>query len=439
MANVSSPGTTDPVLATCADGKVARVVDTEASAAVDPADSSHLVAAWITRMGVGRAAIRTASSFDAGMTWSPSATLPTTSCAGLPIADVSIATDPSVAVGADGVIYVSALAHLAGDTATAIVVAASRDRGRIWTSSVAALARRADGRFFDNTSIAADPALSGRAYVVSTRYEPRGRGGVRGAAVVSRSLDGGRTWSPALAVVPDSLSGTANAPQIVIAAREARMFVFYTAGAAGGTISMVTSSDGGVTWTRPSRVSDYFPLRSSPPTFPGTQSPLRVGEDIARPLYDPWTRSLFVAFTDGRFSNGETPAVSIVMSRNGGASWSVPAAVSETTSRASWQGAIASGSKGLIAVSCFSPRDEGAGSTGGLPLRRQTVEIRLDSSGRVVHREVVAHQDLDWSIVVPTWGYFLGDYHALVSVPGKTRAVFVVTADSVSRVVSSPD
>lgn len=439
VAIVSSSGGTDSVLARCAGGAVSRVFDTEPFAAVDPSDSAHLVAAWITRIGVGRAAIRTSSSFDGGATWSESATLPLTSCAGLPAHDVSIATDPWVAVDHNGLIYVTAVAHLAGDTATAIVAATSRDRGKSWTSGVALFARRAEGQFFDNTSVAADPVVAGRAYVVTTRYEPRGRGQVRGLPVLSRTSDSGQTWSTPRSAAPDSFSGIADAPQVVVEPRGPRVFVFYTAGAGGASLSATRSDDGGISWAPPTRVSDYVPLRSSPPRFPGTQSSLRVGEDIARPLYDGRTRSWYIAFTDGRLSRGEAPSVSIVMSRDNGASWSTPAAVSEPTPQASWQPAIASGPNGSIAVSYFSPRSGGASSAGILPLRRQTVEVRVDSAGRVVSRHVVAHQDIDWSVVVPTWGYFLGDYHALVSLPHGNRAVFVMTADSTSRVVSSHD
>ena len=173
---VSASDTLDAPGAACRSDSALTFADAEPSAAVDPSDSSHVVAAWVTRLGQGRAVIRAAWSFDRGAHWSAPVTLPITGCAGGPEADLVQASDPWIAIDRRGRIYVSAIAFLPGasdDSLDAAVVATSSDGGNHWTSRAAITASRlVDGKTLDNTSITADPVQPGVAYVLTTRYQP---------------------------------------------------------------------------------------------------------------------------------------------------------------------------------------------------------------------------------------------------------------------------
>jgi len=113
------------------------------------------------------------------------------------------------------------------------------------------------------------------------------------------------------------------------------LFVVYTSGA-HRAIWLLVSPDAGESWSAPTQVATFTPLKS-PPRFPGSNVVLRVGEDVARVAIDPHTGRLFVAFADGRFSRGDHLQIGITASSDGGRTWSpVVAGLSDTTV-AAWQ------------------------------------------------------------------------------------------------------
>lgn len=386
-------------------------LEVEPHAAVSPSDPGHVVAAWIVR---GTGSIQAAASFDGGRTWTPPRTLPFNACAGGPVDVLSHASDPWVAIGPEGRVYVSAIAFQpteGADAASAMIVVASPDGGRTWDApAVAALSRTPDV-FHDNTAITADPRHPGTAYVLTSRYE--GPGGQIGPAALSRTVDGGRTWSPIRPVSPRT-SSPADCPQMVVDPRTGHLFVFYTHGPNGASMSFVRSEDGGESWSPPAPVMDGIPWNGSS-DFPGTDTEIRIAEDIGHPAIDPRTGRLYALFTNGWSTEGRSLQAGLATSGDGGRTWSAPLRVSADSAAGAWRPALAIDAQGRVAVSYFAPDPEEPVRGGRLPVRVHLARVRLQPDGSLVLGEDTVVDRFLWS-PSPQGGYFLGDYNPLLAV-----------------------
>src|SRR5216117_3326781 len=160
----------------------------EPSVAVNPVHPSNIVAAWI--QGPFQDIIA-AASFDGGQTWQR-VPVPLTTCAGgqfLGAGDVWLSFAP------DGILYGIALA---GNALSAVQpeVLKSTDGGLHWTASVPPGSSSVDPPA-DHPSITADPTNAAFVYAIwDGSKSPHS-----GAAVFSRTTDGGSTWEPARALV----------------------------------------------------------------------------------------------------------------------------------------------------------------------------------------------------------------------------------------------
>src|SRR5215211_2788011 len=171
--------------------------DFEPHAAADPADPSAMAVAWIEGTGV---TIVVASTRDGGRTW-VQARVPGLHCTG---DGASGATgDPWLAYGPDGALYLTAgsvtgARDPAGTSRRAKVVASrSLDGGRTWSPATAV---EDDTDFNDKMAVTADPAQPGHAWIVWTKGRP-GPDYLSGDVRISETRDGGLTWSPDRVVI----------------------------------------------------------------------------------------------------------------------------------------------------------------------------------------------------------------------------------------------
>lgn len=412
LVEVGAGGPGDEALARCLTAPEARR-EVEPFAAVSPADPDHIVAAWISQ-GEGAGAIQAAASFDGGRRWTPPRTLPVNACAGGRFDFLPRASDPWVAFGPEGRVYVSATAFQPTETldaASGVIVVSSGDGGRTWDPPGVASLSRTPEFPHDNTAVAADPNNPGTAYVLTTRYE--GPDGV-GAAALSKTTDGGRTWSPVRPISPRTPgSASADAPQMVIDPRSGHLFVFYTHGPRGSSMSFLRSEDGGATWSPPAPVMAGIPWSARPVTYPGTDKELRIAPDIGHAAIDPRTGRLYAVFTNGWATDGRSLQVGLVTSGDGGRTWSAPLHVSAGAAMA-WRPALAVDTQGRVAVSYFTPGPGEPAPDGGLPVQVHLAMIKTRPDGSLARGEDTVVDTFSWA--PPLRGpYFLGDYNPLLA------------------------
>src|SRR3989454_11091196 len=160
----------------------------EPSVAVNPVDPNNIVAAWI--QGPFQDIIA-AASFDGGKTWQQ-VPVPLTTCAG---GQFLGAGDPWLSFAPNGILYGIAAAGNAFSSLVPAVVK-STDGGLHWTASVPPGSSSVDPPA-DHPSITADPTNASFVYAIwDGSKSPHS-----GAAVFSRTTNGGSTWEPARALV----------------------------------------------------------------------------------------------------------------------------------------------------------------------------------------------------------------------------------------------
>jgi hypothetical protein len=171
--------------------------------AIDPADPHHLVAAWQQDRWKGGGANGTGSavSFDGGRSWTR-ADPPLTFCSGgrSALGAMARSSDPWVAILPTGPVLEIALAfdNVWSSPAVAIVVSRSIDGGLTWSAPATLEATDSSDLTLDKESLTADPTRPGSAYATWDRLS--GRSGptdqARGPAYLARTTDGGLTWEP---------------------------------------------------------------------------------------------------------------------------------------------------------------------------------------------------------------------------------------------------
>jgi len=407
---------TDSAFSRCAQAAIPIDTVTPASepfGVVDARKQNHLVISWMQRARFGVTVLRSATSFDGGESWPYVTTLPLTSCATETSFSFHTAGDPWLALGENGPIYASGLSFTE-DSASGIAVTTSGDGGRSWHAPIIAMAVPAKQGLYDNSSLAADPRNGAVAFVLSTRTESMPDSTQVGLAVLSKTTDGGRTWSTPRAISPKYASASADLPQMAIDPVSGHVFVVYTSGA-HGAIWLLVSTDAGESWSAPTQVATFTPLKS-PPRFPGSNVVLRVAEDVARLAIDRHTGRLFVAFADGRFSRGDHLQIGITASSDGGRTWSpVVAGLSDTTV-AAWQPSSAVLADGSLAFSYFTAASVADGLGDTYPTSVRVARVRLANDGSVLEREESPARTFLWRPGPRKQGMFLGDYHSLLVV-----------------------
>jgi hypothetical protein len=232
----------------------------EVSMAIDPLDPRHIVAA---ANGGGGFAVYT--SLDGGANWTAEQISALELAQDGQYVGVGISlSDPSVAFSPDGTLHIAGLNYI---PASSVVVfnRASTDGpwavSTVWRSEVA-------GTFNDKEWLAVDPATG--TMVVAWQREPV-MDSLRtaeqssnyladldlGLIVVSRSTDGGATWSVPQQVSGDPVTGGSlhnNGTQVVFT-EDGRAHLVWVDYEAPGLVHSV-STDQGATWSTPAPISD---------------------------------------------------------------------------------------------------------------------------------------------------------------------------------------
>jgi hypothetical protein len=173
---------------------------------VDPADPMHLVGAWQQDrwQGGGANGIDAGVSRDGGLTWTRTGARFTLCSGGAAGASYDRASDPWLAFASDGTVHQVALAFDDSwhGARQAVLVSRSADGGLTWSDPVAVASETTIDVALDKCTISSDPVRPGYVYAVWDRLA--GLGGPAalqtGPAFLARSTDGGAHWEPPRAI-----------------------------------------------------------------------------------------------------------------------------------------------------------------------------------------------------------------------------------------------
>ncbi len=343
----------------------------EPHAAVNPTDSNNVVAAAMVVHdieGLERIHCVAFATFDGGQTWH---TMDLNSRIDATQFDAADCADVWVAFGKDGTAFVSTLATPHPDAPrSSSLVFRSPDGGRTWLTPTP-IPNGERGGSYDQEDVIVDNTdgpHAGTVYfsaVQAYRASPRDRSSLA-AISVSRSIDGGRTFSDP---VPAALSNLSLNELNMAILSDGTLVVSYhdyltnqhSPEADGGSyrllrprLWMIRSSDGGKTFSAPFLVAEIR-QRHIPKIAADTHSELF--RDYLYAAWGDWGRTLDP--TDEDFYNPEK-GVYFTRSINRGILWSRPIRIDRATDPTTLRGtaAIAVGSNGAIGVAWLDRRSD---------------------------------------------------------------------------------
>jgi Neuraminidase (sialidase) len=222
------------------------------------------------------------------------------------------AGDPAVVAGPNGTFWYANLAFDRSDAANSVAVSRSADGGKTWATHyvVQTPANQGTALFNDKEWIAADPSdpTGNTAYVTWTRFA-----GSSSAIVISKTTDGGVTWS-----APQRVSNvyTNDQGSTVVVGRSGTVYVtFETFHGSSDAVAFAVSTDGGATFTTRliAQINDIpSPLPGA--TFRDDSFPaLALDESALHVVWSNW--------------NGANADVVYMRSADGGATWTSPVTI----------------------------------------------------------------------------------------------------------------
>jgi hypothetical protein len=395
--------------------------------AVNPTNPANVIGVWQQdRWSDGGAhGLVAAYSTDSGKTWHEQP-LVLSVCAGGDAgngANYARASDPWVTFSPNGTAYIISISFsgntLAPGSLSAVLVTRSADGGVTW-SNPATLISDVSNAFNDKESITADPNNSSFVYAVWDRLDTSNRG----PAMFARSIDGGLSWQPAIAIWDPGVGNQTIGNEIVGLSNGTVLDLFEeidnTGSIATSLIRVISSADNGATWSAPVTVA----ANDSVGTFdPDTGNLVRAGSGLPQITAGPGG-SAVVVWQDGRFNAGRRDGIVLSTSSDGGLSWSQPVEINSVPAVPAFTPSVAVMNNGTIGVSYFDFRNNTADPS-TLP-----TDYWFTSSTDGLHwseQHISGPFDLD--LAPEAEGLFLGDYQSLAVIGNAFVPFYVQTTD----------
>jgi hypothetical protein len=379
--------------------------------AVDPRDANHLIAVWQQdRWSNGSArGLLSALSLDGGVTWSVSQA-PFAECTGGTAANgggFQRATDPWVTISPDGTAYQMGLvtngSSFAAGSSNAMTVSRSTDGGRTWSNPVSLIT---DGSpfFNDKNAITADPLDARFVYAVWDRLQQN----VNGPAYFARTTDGGATWEPAKSIFDPGSQRQTIGNLIRVLPNGTLVNLFTQLDGTNtqnptGTLRVIRSTDRGATWSAPTTISSHQPLGARDPA---TARQVRDGSVLAQMAAGP-DGSLHVVWQDARFT-GVRDSIAYSRSADAGLTWTAPVRVNANPGVIAFMPQVHVLANGTIGVAYYDFRSDTPD-----PATLHTDYWLARSSDGVTWTETRVAGPFDLLLAPDANGLFLGDYMGL--------------------------
>ncbi len=419
-----------PVAAGCTGGRSGGTVfvnaEVEPFIARAPTQEGVLIAAWQQDRASdgGSRAIVSARSDDGGQTWTR-ALQPMSRCGGAAAGapgDRERATDPWVDIGADGTAYLMGLAfsgaNFTANSVNEMLVSRSTNGGQTWSAPVS-LQRDGAAGFNDKNTLTADPTDPRFIYAVWNRLDAAGNG----PTLLARSPDAGVSWEPTRTIYTPVASGG-------VSQTLGNRIVVITEGADSGTLINVftqidTVAGQSQATVRVIRSADKGLTWSEPITVNSLQAVgtrdgatgAMVRDGALVPAITVGAGSnVWVAWQDARFNGGQHDAIALSRSPDAGRTWNEPRAVNKDLSVAAFTPALRFDSNSSLVG--LSYFDLRSNTTDRNTLLADLWLLTSVTGVSWSEDEVVRAFDLS-AAPQATGGLFIGDYHGLASDGGR--------------------
>ncbi len=394
----------------------------------DPGNPLHLVGGskFFTDPAHYKFQIGFYSSFDGGCTWQDGGILPGFSATGL-------TSDVSFAFGPHNTVYATVLKtdQAKNPHESGISVSISHDGGKSFGLPVNVFDDRTGRSFSDKPWMTVDQTRgihSGTIYVVWSYDHGRSCGGAgfcQQELAFSRSTDGGKTFSPLRTIegsapfctddVPGRAKGSTTCDEALGATPAVEpdgtlvvAFAYVDQVPRAPTSMLVVSSpDGGTTWTPPVQAAKIHDIQG---TFPPEKY---RNESLPAFTCDPQTDRLYLAWADKGTRDAD---ILLVTSNDHGQTWSTPLRVNDDplhNGANQFQPQLAVAPNGVVSVSFFDTR---------LDPKHRLIDVYLaqsiDSGITFLKNIRVTTQSLNPALGAPideNGLQFIGDYQGLAA------------------------
>ena len=399
-----------------ASGTLYSAAAVEPQIAVSPASSFNLIATWQQNRwsSGGSQAIGVAASFDGGNSWTLSNAPFFSRCAGgndSNAGNYARASNAWITFSPNGVAYALALAFTGGvltsGSSSAMLVSQSLDGGSNWSLPVALIQ---DGATFfnDKGSITADPNDNNFVYAVWDRLISQNSG----PSYFTLTANANSTWQPARSIYDPGTNNQTINNIILVTPNDTLVDLFNEIdtgadGTASSHLKAIMSTDHGTTWSAtPVSVADMLGVGTTDPNGGNVRDSVLLFSATLGP-----TGTIYVAWQDARFSNGDHDGIALSSSSDNGATWSAPVEVNGDTAVQAFTPTLNVSAAGVIAVTYFDLRNAHYLKTALL-----TDAWMVTSADGKTFTETHLSGPFDLQLAPDTAeGYFLGDYQGLMN------------------------
>jgi Neuraminidase (sialidase) len=403
--------------------------ETEPAVAIDPGNPRIMTAVVQEGRNApfgGTADLGYATSHDGGRTWTDGNYPSLTTVVGGPF---QLASDAVSAFGPDGSDYIESIAVDETDARSAVTVQRSTDGGIKFGAPSLVTDDNNVNVFNDKDWITVDTSrrspFEGRIYVMWARFITTGTGAsavTHSPGALSFSDDHGKTWSPIHFMTPQSDDDQGFLPLIHKDGSVTIVYDHFVPNPGNPNLgndyeTAQTSHDGGLTWSKPVTIGQFL----------GSEVPgMRTG-GLPAAAIDPVTGNMYAVWQDTRFNPAGLNDIVLSVSKDGGARWSAPRAVSpEAPGLDRFTPAVAADA-GVVHITYGTRADSGAAPTASEDYIASADGGKTFGNDRQVGPPIV----LQWATVsdeAPPPVAFLGDYLGLAATPSSAEMVWSVAS-----------